>query len=143
MFLQVHSASLFRCSHCEVFFKSKKGYEGHLQNKHGPKVVGSDGKPKSRKEMQGLNKVEINQSVVRSVGRPPFITRCRSPAQLPRVHPSISSLVLHFSLVHFQVLKEIQSKKEAEMVQKIIAQVKAECEAKGADIERRGYTKHY
>ena len=43
----------------------------------------------------------------------------------------------------FQVLKEIQSKKEAEMVQKIIAQVKAECEAKGADIERRGYTKHY
>ena len=27
--------------------------------------------------------------------------------------------------------------------QKIIAQVKAECEAKGADIERRGYTKHY
>ena len=47
------------------------------------------------------------------------------------------------SFVGFQVLKEIQSKKEAEMVQKIIAQVKAECEAKGADIERRGYTKHY
>ena len=46
-------------------------------------------------------------------------------------------------LCRFQVLKEIQSKKEAEMVQKIIAQVKAECEAKGADIERRGYTKHY
>lgn len=42
-----------------------------------------------------------------------------------------------------KVLKEIQSKKEAEMVQKIIAQVKAECEAKGADMERRGYTKHY
>ena len=54
---KVHSASLFRCSHCEVFFKSKKGYEGHLQNKHGPRVVGSDGKPRSRKEMQGLNKV--------------------------------------------------------------------------------------
>ena len=53
----MHNASLFRCSHCEVFFKSKKGYEGHLQNKHGPKVVGSDGKPRSRKEMQGLNKV--------------------------------------------------------------------------------------
>lgn len=43
----------------------------------------------------------------------------------------------------FQVLKEIQSKKEAEMVQKIIAQVKAECEAKGADADRRGYSKHY
>ncbi len=41
------------------------------------------------------------------------------------------------------MLKEIQSKKEAEMVQKIIAQVKAECEAKGGDLERRGYTKHY
>ena len=57
MLPKVHNASLFRCSHCEVFFKSKKGYEGHLQNKHGPKVIGSDGKPKSRKEMQGLNKV--------------------------------------------------------------------------------------
>ena len=56
-FPKVHNASLFRCSHCEVFFKSKKGYEGHLQNKHGPRVMGSDGKPKSRKEMQGLNKV--------------------------------------------------------------------------------------
>ena len=57
----MHNASLFRCSHCEVFFKSKKGYEGHLQNKHGPKVVGSDGKPRSRKEMQGLNKVSTEQ----------------------------------------------------------------------------------
>ena len=28
-----------------------------MQNRHSPKVVGSDGKPKSRKEMEGLNKV--------------------------------------------------------------------------------------
>jgi hypothetical protein len=42
-----------------------------------------------------------------------------------------------------QVLKELQTKKEAEMVQRIIAKVKAECEASGGDIERRGYTKHY
>ena len=138
MFLKVHSASLFRCSHCEVFFKSKKGYEGHLQNKHGPKLIGSDGKPKSRKEMQGLNKVQINQSVVRSG----TFYHCRSRSR--PIHPSpLCCSTDSTSLVHFQVLKEIQSKKEAEMVQKIIAQVKAECEAKGADIERRGYTKHY
>jgi hypothetical protein len=56
---------------------------------------------------------------------------------------SSGSAFFHGSFFHFQVLKEIQSKKESEMVQKIIAQVKAECEAKGADIERRGYTKHY
>ena len=54
---QVHNVSLYRCSKCEIFFKSKKGFEGHMQNRHHPKVVGSDGKPKSRKEMEGLNKV--------------------------------------------------------------------------------------
>ena len=42
----------------------------------------------------------------------------------------------------FQVLKEIQTKKELEMVQRIIAEVKAECEATGGDSQRRGYTKH-
>ncbi len=89
--------SLYRCDKCEIFFKSKKGFEGHNANRHAPRVLGADGRPKTRKEMEGLNKV----------------------------------------------LKEIQSKKEAEMVQKIIAQVKAECQAKGADLERRGYTKHY
>ncbi len=47
-----------------------------------------------------------------------------------------------FLLSIFQVLKEIQSKKELEMVQRIIAQVKAECDATGGDSQRRGYTKH-
>ena len=47
-----------------------------------------------------------------------------------------------FLLCIFQVLKEIQSKKELEMVQRIIAQVKAECDATGGDSQRRGYTKH-
>ena len=49
--------SLFRCEKCEIFFKSKKGYGGHIQNRHSPKLVDSNGKPKSKKEMEGLNKV--------------------------------------------------------------------------------------
>ena len=47
-----------------------------------------------------------------------------------------------FFKIIFQVLKEIQTKKELEMVQRIIAEVKAECEATGGDSQRRGYTKH-
>lgn len=54
---KVHNVALFRCDKCEIFFKSKKGYEGHLANKHGPKLVDSDGKLKSKKEVEGLNKV--------------------------------------------------------------------------------------
>lgn len=54
---KVHNVSLFRCEKCEVYFKSKKGYEGHVTNRHTPKLVGSDGRPKSKKEVQGLNKV--------------------------------------------------------------------------------------
>ena len=51
-------------------------------------------------------------------------------------------LMLIINVVLFQVLKEIQSKKELEMVQRIIAKVKADCEATGGDSERRGYAKH-
>ena len=40
-------------------------------------------------------------------------------------------------------VQEMQAKKEAEMVQKIIEKVKAECKAQGEDVDRRGYTKHY
>ena len=55
---KVHNVALFRCEKCEIFFKSKKGYEGHLANKHAPKVLGEDGKPKTKKEVEGLNKVK-------------------------------------------------------------------------------------
>ena len=51
--------SLYRCDKCEIFFKSKKGFEGHNANRHAPRVLGSDGKPKTRKEMEGLNKVWV------------------------------------------------------------------------------------
>ena len=44
--------------------------------------------------------------------------------------------------VLFQVLNEVQSRKETELVQRIIAKVKAECEAAGGDVERKGYSKH-
>ena len=54
----------------------------------------------------------------------------------------MTNCFISINLFSFQVLKEIQSKKELEMVQRIIAQVKAECEATGGDTQRRGYTKH-
>lgn len=54
---KVHNVCLFKCEKCEVFFKSKKGYEGHVANRHTPRLVGVDGKLKSKKEMEGLNKV--------------------------------------------------------------------------------------
>ena len=55
--LQVHNVCLFRCEKCEIFFKSKKGYEGHVANRHTPRVLGLDGRLKSKKEIEGLNKV--------------------------------------------------------------------------------------
>ena len=75
---------MFRCEKCEIFFKSKKGYEGHVANRHTPRykkkfkfklkfqnlslssstvskislrVLGLDGRLKSKKEIEGLNKV--------------------------------------------------------------------------------------
>ena len=37
IYLQVHNVCLFRCEKCEIFFKSKKGYEGHVANRHTPR----------------------------------------------------------------------------------------------------------
>ena len=62
---------------------------------------------------------------------------------LNKVENKFKNLALSLKHTFFQVLKEIQAKKEAEMVQKIIEKVKAECKAQGEDVDRRGYTKHY
>ena len=71
------------------------------------------------------------------VSRGILISLLRLPTIALSSHEMCSDCVLH------QVLKEIQSKKEAEMVQQIIEKVKAECKAQGEDVDRRGYTKHY
>ena len=59
---QVHNVCLFKCDKCEVYFKSKKGYEGHVANRHTPRLLGADGKVRSKKEMEGLNKVSLTSS---------------------------------------------------------------------------------
>lgn len=53
--LQVHNVSLFRCEKCQIYFKSKKGYDGHVQNRHAPRAPGA--KASTKKEMDVLNKV--------------------------------------------------------------------------------------
>lgn len=54
---KVHNVCLFKCEKCEVYFKSKKGFEGHVANRHAPRLLGADGKLRSKKELDGLNKV--------------------------------------------------------------------------------------
>ena len=69
---KVHNVALFRCEKCEIFFKSKKGYEGHLANKHSPKLIKEEpvdpAKQKTKKEVEGLNKVSLpwNEREVRA-----------------------------------------------------------------------------
>ena len=59
----MHNVCLFKCDKCEVYFKSKKGYEGHVANRHTPRLLGADGKVRSKKEMEGLNKVSFTSSL--------------------------------------------------------------------------------
>ena len=59
--------SLYRCDKCEIFFKSKKGFEGHVQNRHSPRVMGSDGKPRTKKEIDGINKVRRESNLRRTI----------------------------------------------------------------------------
>ena len=50
-----------------MYFKSKKGYEGHVANRHTPRLLGADGKLKSKKEMEGLNKVITQDTACKAI----------------------------------------------------------------------------
>lgn len=106
----VNPAPLFKCTHCNVFFKSRKGFMGHTSARHSENI----------EQQEELN-ISIKEEIVE--------TAAESPKQgKKKDSPKAADWVE-------------QRVKEEKLVADIIDRVRKECEAQGAAVTRRGYSR--
>ncbi|XP_011504529.1 PREDICTED: uncharacterized protein LOC105367494, partial [Ceratosolen solmsi marchali] len=105
-------APLFKCHSCNAYFKSRKGYIGHLSSRHSPDDAEND---ENREDPPPNSKSPAGNN-----GRP----SARKPADIGK-GPDW----------------EQQREKEEKLVADIIDRVKRECEAQGETVTRRGYSR--
>lgn len=115
----VNPAPLFKCTHCNVFFKSRKGYMGHTSTRHGENQEVTD-------EVNVVVKEEIVETSY-NIGTP-------TPTNTTIANNSKKK-------VEKMGDWEEQRVKEAKLVADIIDRVRKECEAQGAPVGRRGYSR--
>lgn len=122
----INPAPLFKCNHCNVFFKSRKGYMGHISTRHG--------------DHQEIQHEEVNIVVKEEVVE--TTTFSSSPSPTTSV-PAASSTSPSTSKKKFDKSTdwEEQRVKEEKLVADIIDRVRKECEAQGAAVSRRGYSR--
>ncbi|KAF2904439.1 hypothetical protein ILUMI_01740 [Ignelater luminosus] len=104
----VNPAPLFKCTHCNVFFKSRKGYMGHVSTRHSENI----------EQQEELN-ISIKEEIVET-------------AESPKVSRKKEIRSADW---------EEQRVKEEKLVADIIDRVRKECEAQGAAVTRRGYSR--
>lgn len=104
---------LYKCELCSVFFKSKKGYMGHISARHSSTT--------SEEENVNIEEVQPVSEITEK-------TRRREPSG--NTSSSLSKDIW-----------EKQREKEEKLVADIIDRVRRECEAQGAIVSRRGYSR--
>lgn len=117
----INPAPLFKCNHCNVFFKSRKGYMGHISARHG--------------ENQEIQHEEVNIVVKEEVVETTSFNS--SPSSTMSVTTSTSKKKFDNKATDW----EEQRVKEEKLVADIIDRVRKECEAQGAAVSRRGYSR--
>lgn len=105
----IHPAPLFKCSHCNAFFKSRKGYMGHYATRH------SD-----------LNETPTSEELDNNIVKEEVDTESK-----------INSGKKKDKSADWEEKRE----KEEKLVADIIDRVRKECEAQGALLNRRGYSR--
>lgn len=116
----VNPAQLFMCDHCNVFFKSRKGYMGHIATRHSDTQEVTD-------EVNIVVKEEIVETSSNHV----------TPAPNTNPIPPNTGKKKNEKITDW----EEQRVKEAKLVADIIDRVRKECEAQGAPVGRRGYSR--
>lgn len=114
----LNPSPLFKCTHCNVFFKSRKGYTGHLSSRHGENQDVAD-------EVNVVVKEEIVETSYNIVSPPTVVpTSNNSKKKIEKLADW-----------------EEQRVKEAKLVADIIDRVRKECETQGTPVGRRGYSR--
>ncbi|XP_019873922.1 protein tramtrack, alpha isoform isoform X1 [Aethina tumida] len=109
----VNPTPLFKCTLCNVFFKSRKGYMGHVSARHSENM----------EQHEELN-ISIKEEIVETT------ETAKPTVVLGRKKESVKSADW-----------EEQRVKEEKLVADIIDRVRKECEAQGAAVSRRGYSR--
>ncbi|KAG8221918.1 hypothetical protein J437_LFUL002477 [Ladona fulva] len=129
---KVHAVNLFRCDRCNVFFKTKKGFAGHLENRHGGGLGELSGSVIVEGEMQdGEDDVGGGSNGRRGRGNS-GTSSSGSRRERGRGREG--------SATHGADWAE-QRQREEKLVAEIIDRVRRECEAQGATVSRRGYSR--
>ncbi|KAG7304373.1 hypothetical protein JYU34_011313, partial [Plutella xylostella] len=150
--MPLNPTPLFQCEYCLVYFKSRKGYVGHLSSRHSELL--SDSSPvlsnsqlvealKEKGDIKTEVKLEIDPEIsipkttLTNLNSTNVKTTTRSsgdikkPCRLNRVENPIDP-----------VEQEEQRIREEKLVADIISRVKKECEARGSgSATRKGYTR--
>ncbi|XP_071455420.1 protein abrupt isoform X1 [Hetaerina americana] len=133
---KVHAVNLFRCDRCNVFFKTKKGFAGHLENRHGGNSVGEisasvivEGETQDGEEGEAGAGSSIRKSKGTSLGASSSGARKDGRGKGRDVSTAQSADWAE------------QRQREEKLVAEIIDRVRRECEAQGATVSRRGYSR--
>ena len=121
-------ASLYKCHRCNVFFKSRKGYVGHIATRH------SDEDDKTDKRRDDFSSDSLSSSRVNEDSSADGIggVSGRGGRRSTRSGTDAQSRSADY---------EKQREKEEKLVAEIIDRVRRECEAQGATVTRRGYSR--
>lgn len=111
------TTNLFKCYRCNVFFKSRKGYVGHISSRHS--------------ENENKFKDEKTESLLKASSNDTSPLPARSRRGFRNLEDIPGSIEEY----------EKQREKEEKLVAEIIDRVKKECEAQGSTVTRRGYSR--
>ncbi|XP_067014014.2 broad-complex core protein isoforms 1/2/3/4/5 isoform X1 [Anabrus simplex] len=114
-------ASLFKCHRCNVFFKSRKGFTGHIASRHANEDNGKD--ISSNVMTRAASALDASGSG--SLGRASMGRRSTRSSEAAAKGPDY----------------ERQREREEKLVADIIEKVRRECEAQGETVSRRGYSR--
>lgn len=121
----VNPAPLFKCKHCNVFFKSRKGYMGHISSRHSspPAENISPVRQPVVIKHEDLD-ISIKEEIVEAT---PEVPKLKEKKKQPDGTKPADW--------------EEQRVKEEQLVAAIIDRVRKECEAQGSAVTRRGYSR--
>ncbi|RLU18641.1 hypothetical protein DMN91_008998, partial [Ooceraea biroi] len=145
----VQPTPLFKCQNCNAFFKSRKGYIGHVSSRH------SDNENDENREEPANKKPRKTSDIISpSTNNNVYVNKYLLKLFLLKLTNFVSNifytnkhftLLLDINLATMQIGKgpdwEQQREKEEKLVADIIDRVKRECEAQGETMTRRGYSR--
>ncbi|PNF14582.1 hypothetical protein B7P43_G13285 [Cryptotermes secundus] len=128
-------ASLYKCHHCNVFFKSRKGYAGHIATRH------SDDDDKGDKKREDCSSETLSTVRVTDDASADGITGGGSSGASGGGRGGRRNSRSGADAQGRSADYVMQREKEEKLVAEIIDRVRRECEAQGETVTRRGYSR--